>query len=58
MLQGSPHPFHLVSKSTIRARNVQISGGAGGAQRIHGGANVAAIVVCNESEVRMRNRND
>jgi len=36
----------LISKSTICARNVQISGGAGRTERIHGGANVGSIVVC------------
>lgn len=42
--------FILVSKSAICARNVQSSAGAGRTQRIAGTANVAPVVVCNESK--------
>lgn len=42
--------FILVSKSAICARNVQSSAGAGRTQSIAGTANVAPVVVCNESK--------
>lgn len=42
--------FILISKSAICARNAQSSAGAGRAQRIAGTANVAPVVVCNESK--------